>query len=268
METYHNRLNTSAFLILVALMFTACKKNKSNNIIEEVFLPKTITVSNHINPTMNGTIELTYNTDRQISSIKRVSNASEFTLTYSYDAQKKHTKTTLNKKLPTGYSFQYDYNFEYTNAIPTKAIVISTDDSGSYTDETTITYVPQTNRFGLWSTNYLFTTELDLTSGTGSIYDGWGLAATYSTNNGVFTHLAKLPSTSFFLSKADFPDLLLMAKKELKTLTINGHPSEASAGEYNSISVQRDAQNRISRYIIKNDTKTYAQFDITYITVQ
>lgn len=216
---------------------------------------------------MNGTVEFTYNTDRQIASIKRVSAASEFTLTYTYDAQKRHTKTSLSKKLPTGYSYQYDYNFEYTNAIPTKAVIIGTDASGSHTDEITISN-PQTNRFGLWSTNYLFTTEHDLTSGTGTIFDGWGVSATYTANDGVFTHLAKQPSISFFLNKADFPDFLLFAKKELKTLSVNGHPSEATAGEYSSISVQRDAQNRISRYIIKNETKTYAQFDIEYITVQ
>lgn len=264
-----------AFLLSFSLLLAGCKKDNDKQpeeSPEKIFLPQTITISNHIVPDLNGTVHLEYNPDRQITRIRTVtkSGSYESVLTYTYDGQKRLIRTNSGEKpvSASSYTFQNEYNYEYTSDAPSKLTLISSDNSGASETLTDNITRPNPDRFYLWGTNLSFTPDGDLSSGAGSIYDGWGVSATYGTGTGVFAHVQKQPAHSFFLNRHPVAGLLFLAKKELQTLKINAHESNAFGGDYNAITVQRDAQNRISRYVIKNDTKTYAHYEIEYLVPQ
>lgn len=259
-------------ILFVSLLLAGCKKDSDKLPEEEqesVFLPQTITVSNHIVPDLNGTVRLEYNSDRQISSIRIItrSGSHERVLSYTYDQQKRLIRVNSGEKPVSApsYSFENVYNYEYTGDLPSKVTLVSSDNSGvseTITEDITRT---EPDRFRLWGTNLTFSQDGDLSSGTGSIYDGWGVSATYGTDTGVFAHVQIQPIHTFFLNRHVIAAVLFMAKKELRAVKINAHESNVFGGDYNAVTVQRDAQNRISRYVIKNDTKTYAQYEVEYL---
>lgn len=256
--------------VAAMLLLVSCKKESDKQPEQEkVFLPKTITISNHILPELNGTVNLEYNADLQISRMQIISRAGSYesVFTYTYDEQKRLVRVKTGEKpvSAAAYPFENNYSYQYTGDMPVKVTLVSSDNSGvSETLNDDITH-PGPNRFYLWATNHSFSPDGDLTSGTGSIYDGWGVSATYGTGSGVFAHVEKQPAHMFFLNRQPVASVLFLAKKELLSVKINAHESNAFGGDYNTITVQRDAQNRISKYIIKNDTKTYAQYEVEYM---
>lgn len=256
-------------ILSFSLLLAGCKKDNDKQPEVEIFLPQTITISNHIVPDLNGTVHLEYNSDRQITRIRTLtrSGSYESVLTYTYDGQKRLIRVNSGEKpaSASSFSFENEYNYEYTGDTPSKVTLISSDNSGvSETYNDPITH-PVPNRFNLWSTNLIFSQDGDLSSGTGSMYDGWGVSATYGTGAGVFAHVQKQPVHTFFLNRHPVAGLLFLAGKELLAVKINAHESNAFGGDYNAVTVQRDAQNRISGYVIKNDTKTYAQYEVEYL---
>ncbi|HMR85246.1 MAG TPA: hypothetical protein PKE30_19010 [Niabella sp.] len=263
-----------AVTVATILLMTACKKDEPDNNSEEkqAFLPRTITISGAVLPGLNGTIHFEYNNSRQISSIKRVSKSGneELNWIYTYDNQKRPTniKYSIENALSSPSRWQTDYTYEYAGNTPVKVSATSTSNLGDTDAFVENITNPQSNRFFLWATNYIYNQAGDLENVGGSLLGGYGLSATYSDKKGVFSDVQMQAVHYFFLNGTLIPDMLFLAQKELKTINVGGHPATISAGEYNSISAERNAQNCITRYIIKNDTKTYAQFDIEYITVQ
>lgn len=262
-----------SLILFISLLLAGCKKDSDKQPEEEeelIFLPQAITISNHIVPDLNGTARLEYNADRQPTRIRTItkSGSYESVLTYTYDQQKRLIRVNSGEKpvSASSYSFENVYNYEYTGDLPSKVTVVSSDNSGA--SETTAEAITRTepNRFRLWGTNLIFSQDGDLSSGTGSIYDGWGVSATYGTETGVFAHVQIQPIHTFFLNRHIIATVLFMAKKELRAVKINAHESNAFGGDYNAVTVQRDAQNRITKYVIKNDTKTYAQYEVEYLT--
>lgn len=260
----------SACLLAFSLLPAGCKKDNGKQPEVAIFLPRTITISNHIVPGLNGKVHLEYNADRQITRIRTTtrSDSYETVFTYAYDGQKRLTRVIYGEKpvSASSYSFQNEYNYEYSGDIPSKVTLVSSDNSGvseTYSDNITR---PGSGRFHLWASNLAFDQDSDLTSGTGSMYDGWGVSAVYGTEAGVFAHAHKQPAHAFFLNRHPVASVLLLAKKELRAVKINAHESNAFGGDYNTITVQRDARDRISKYVVKNDAKTYAHYDIEYFT--
>lgn len=260
-------------LLFIILLVAGCKKDNDKQPHEDqepLFLPQTITISNHIIPDLNGTVRLEYNMERQLTRIRAItkSGSSESVHTYTYDQQKRLVRVNSGEKPASASSFSFEnvYNYEYSGELPSKVTVVSSDNSGASETITEDITRSDPNRFRLWGTQLIFSQDGDLSSGAGSIYDGWGVSATYGTAPGVFAHVQIQPTHTFFLNRHLIASMLFMAKKELRTVKINAHESNAFGGDYNALTVQRDARNRITRYVIKNDTKTYAQYEVEYLT--
>jgi len=261
------------FIATWILLLAGCKKNKPDSGGEAVqaFLPQKITITGAIEPDLNGTIQFTYNANRQITGIRRLAKSGNETLnwTYTYEG-KKLTKVryTLDNALSSPSHLQTDYTYEYTGDTPVKVTVVFSNNLGE--TETMVENVtkPATDRFYIWTTNYTYTQSGDWAAGSGSLIEGSGITVTYSDKEGVFAHVEKSPVQHFFLDRKNITYLLLFAKKELATLQVNMPSSTGWAGDYNSIAVERNGQNQILKYTIKNNTKTYAQFDMEYMTIQ
>lgn len=261
-------------VVLAAGLLASCKKKIAGEepVATPFYLPHTITISGSIEPDLNGTVQFTYNEDRQITAIRQFAKSGNETLnwTYTYNNNKRltHVIYTLNNALSSPSHFQTDYTYEYTGDTPVKVTVVFSDNLGS--SETVVADItkPATDRFYLWTTNYTYSLRGDWLNGSGSLIEGSGVAATYSDKDGVFADVERAAAQYFFLDRKPVTCLLLFAARELTALRINTPSVVGWAGDYNAITSERNGQGMISKYIIKNNTKTYAQFDIAYTAVQ